>query len=182
MYHDEEPEPCGCEDFSMLEDAIKGEVSFGLDVADLERQLSLYAQKKFASNLETFINREVSKCVESAYGAKYTFENALKDVIAKKLDEKYPGIVDDKVDELAEKIKATEFEWNRREQPKAMMKKAQEKVDEYIDSELSKSVERSVEYVEEFSRNYFANNLFRAMGMIDKMIPQANADNISKQD
>lgn len=176
----DEPESCECEDFSILSDAIKGKVSLGIELSDLEHHLSLHVQKKFSDTLKSFIEREVKKCVEESYGSKYTFKDALMDEISKRLDEKYPCIVDDKIDELAEKIKNTEFQYGRREAPTSINKKAQEKVDEYIEGELVKSVAKSTEYLEQFSRNYFAENLFRAMGMMDKMFPQANTDMISK--
>lgn len=179
-YREDEPESCECGDTKIIEDSIKVESTIGLEVSNIENVLSQMLHKQFNDTLERFIKTETDKCVASAYGSKHTFKDALQDVISKKLDDKFPDIVDDKIDELAETIKGFEFEWSRREQKNSIRDKAIEKVDSYIDNELSQSVAKSVEYVEQFSRNYFANNLFRAMGMMDKMIPFADADSISK--
>ena len=180
MDYDDEYESCEREENKIIPDVIKVESAISLEVSDIEGVLSSILHKQFNDTLELFIRVEVEKCISNAYGSKHTFKDALQDVISKKLDEKYPSIVDDKVDELAEKIKDFSFEWGRREEPKNMRDKAVAQVNEYIDNELSKSVAKSVEYVEQFSRNYFANNLFRAMGMMDKMIPFADADSISE--
>ncbi len=165
------------EEHRILEECIKVEAKVGLEISDMEDVLAAIMRKQFNETLNRYIKNEVQKCIEGAYGSKHTFKDALQDVISQKLDEKYPGIVDDKVDELAEKIKNFKFEWTRREEPKKIRDKAMDTVNSYIENELSKSVAKSTEYVEQFSRNYFANNLFRAMGMMGKMIPFADAAN-----
>ena len=159
-----------------MEGPLEAVVNFKVDINALKRSSEEYAEHVFKERLDSLIESKVQKAINDAYGAQYSLKDALTDVIREKLDQKYPGVVDDKVDELAEKIKAFEFEWNRREAKQNIRDKATSVVDNYIEKELAAEVKKQADWLEQYSRNYFAHNLFRAMGMMDKMIPLAEPD------
>ncbi len=163
-----------------LEKAIAFNVKAAIDVASIQVLIRRHISENYRQLIQQYIQQESIKCIKDAFQSKASFERALHAVMREKLDEAYPGLVDDKIDELAKRIKGFEFNWNDRRQKENMQKVAMEKVDLYIETELASSVKRSTDYVEQFSRNYFANNLFRAMGMMDKMLPQANSDDVVK--
>jgi hypothetical protein len=165
-----------------MEGPLEAVVNFKIDINALKRSSEEYAKHIFKELLDSLIERKVQKAIDDAYGAQYSLKDALTDVIREKLDAKYPGVVDDKVDQLAERIKNFQFEWNRQEEKKDIQKKALGIVDDYIEKELAAAVKKQADWLEQYSRNYFAHNLFRAMGMMDKMIPLAGAEGAPKID
>ena len=175
----EEPE-YGEELARLMSGGVAIKAGLSVDVMAIEEAIEQRIHELFVRRLDAYINKAVDNALGNAYGAQHTFKDALQDAMSKKLDEKYPGIVDEKVDELAETIKGFKFEWNRREEKQGLQKKALEKVDAYIENELAAEVKKQADWLEQYSRNYFAHNLFRAMGMMDKMIPLADAEGAPK--
>jgi hypothetical protein len=125
------------------------------------------------NNLKKHIERQVELCLRNSYESKIKFDNVIKEIITEKINEKYPDVVENKVNEFEEYIKNIKFsDRNFGYSSDTIQSRAAKRVDAYIENELKDSVAKSKEYIEQFSKNYFANNLFKAMGMMDKMLPQ----------
>lgn len=160
---------------------IKSEVLINKDA--IAAAVNNLVQSKIKTSLKTYIDREVNKCFMNHYESKIKFEDIMHRIIKEKFEEKYPDTVENKVNEFEAEILKLKVSDRRSdysmevmakdalERIKLMENKANAKVAEYIENELSKSVAKSNEYIEQFSKNYFAQNLFKAMGMMDKMIP-----------
>jgi len=170
-----------------LEDAIKISTVIDVDVTSIEIRLRKYVEKVILSKLQSMIQTEVVKCITDSYQSKARFKDAIETVMREKFTETYPDAVENKINEMEKKLKEFSFEWGRdswggtKGTPAMTIKEAAKKrVEGYIENELAESVKISKEYIEQFAKNYFANNLFRAMGMMDKMLPQTENMEIEK--
>lgn len=104
------------------------------------------------------------------------FEDILQKVISEEFLKRYPDVVENKTKEIetyVKNLKPENFRGNYNWSGETIARAAQNKVMEYIEKELKEEVKVTKEYLETFSKNYFANNLFKAMGLMDSMIPQA---------
>lgn len=159
-----------------LEEAVKIEAHATIDVESMRVLIRQYIQDNYQGVIQNMIQKEVIACLKSAYNSKARFNDVLKKVIEDRFDKKYPKLVDGKIDEFAKKIQTFEFDWQNSREKDSIKKKAVDMVNGYIDRELAAEVKKSTDYLEQYSRNYFANNLFRAMGMMDKLLPKADFD------
>lgn len=159
-----------------MDDAVKLESTVIVDVKNLQSLISGYVNQHLHAVMQGMIQREVIKCIQSSYGSKARFADAIENVLRKKLEEKYPDVVENKLNELVSEIKNHKFKFDRYSGEKTLKTKALAIVNDYIEKELAGEVKKSTEYIEQFSKNYFANNLFRAMGMMDKLIPIADPE------
>lgn len=150
---------------------VAAKVDFAIDVRALEIASKKLADSYFKEHLDLKINQCVDQAIKNAYGSQFTLNDALTAVIREKLDTKYPDIVDEKVDELAAKIKDFAFDWNSRENARTMRDQAEKRIKEYIDNELMQSVTKTKESLEEYGQQYFAKNLFRAMNLMSASVP-----------
>lgn len=146
-------------------------------------QIDLAIQKHIEEILEPRIKRMVRKKISDSFktllsDSTWSNDNMrsyIERAIVNRLEQKYPTIVEDKINEFEESLKSATFKDSRNDFLGSMHSKAKKKVDSYIENELVDSVKRSKDYIEQFSKNYFANNLFKAMGMMDKMLPQTES-------
>lgn len=155
---------------------VKITADVAINIEDLNYKAANYVRDNIIGLLNKKIEFEVNKVLDDHYSSKESFGAIVERIIKAKLDERYPDVVENKVNELAEKIKKFEFKTDRNEGLLTLQRKAESVVNKYIETELALEVKKSKEYLEQFSKNYFANNLFRAMGMMDKLIPVANPD------
>lgn len=170
-----EPEP----QIEIPEDAAKASISLSLNAGQIESAVNSHVQSILEAKMGQLVNAAVEKHTQyilskDSWG-KGNFENILRDIISKKIDERYPEIVENKVNELKEMILKLQFSESRNDTLSDIQSKALKKVEGYVNTELAESVKLSREYIEQFAKNYFANNLFRAMGMMDKMLPQTES-------
>lgn len=151
----------------------KAEVQIQFSVEAMERATSELMNQHIENN---FIPKLQRACDNFLQLKGYTsFETLIKDTVKEELLKRYPDVVENKVNEIAEYIKKIKVEDSRdyKWTGQTISDCARNKVKEYIEKELVQEVKVTKEWLETFSRNYFANNLFRAMGMMDKMIPEA---------
>lgn len=172
-YFDEEWEQPEITEIEGMDEAVKLETTAFIDATLIQTMVSKYISDNAHRLIKEFIQEEVKKCINDTFRSKASFKEALENVMEKKFTEKYPDAVENKVNEMAKKIKAYEMNWGRGHSSDSIQNKALTMVNDYIDNELSKEVKKSTDYLEQYSKNYFANNLFRAMGMMDKLIPIA---------
>jgi len=138
----------------------------------IQKHLNDLVEPRIKKMIGEKINDHMKKIISDKYWGEENLKNILYDVIEKRVLKKYPDVVENKVNELYEGLMKTKFTSSRGSVERTMQERAMKKVNQYIDDELVKSVSKSREYIEQFAKNYFANNLFRAMGMMDKMLPQ----------
>ena len=162
-----EPEPS-----LELSESQKINVDLSINAGVIEQSINKFIDEIMKNKLEQYINNQVSLTLKNAYNSKIKFEEIVTSIIKSKIEDIYPDAVENKVNEFEEHIKNIKFTDRRSDfSSESITKNAKRKVDEYIENELVNSVKKSKEYIEQFSKNYFANNLFKAMGMMDKMMP-----------
>ena len=176
MSYDDEDEEVGFNETPGTDGLVKITANVEINIEDLNYKAANYVRDNIIGLLNKKIESEVNKVLADHYSSKESFGAIVERIIKAKLDERYPDVVESKVNELAEKIKKFEFRTDRNEGLMTLQRKAESIVNKYIETELALEVKKSKEYLEQFSKNYFANNLFRAMGMMDKLIPVANPD------
>jgi len=159
-----------------MDKAFKLDGEICVDVGAVHHSIKNFISNNANNLLKDFIQKEVIKCLQSSYESKAQWKEMLKEVMSEKMDKKYPDVVENKVNEMVEEIKKHQFKSGsyRHKVFETINQKAMKKVDDYIEGELAESVKQSKDYIEQFAKNYFADNLFRAMGMMDKMIPQVD--------
>lgn len=153
----------------------KAEVSISFSAKELERAASHLIQDHINNNFTPMLKREIDKFLKlNKYDA---FSDLIKETVKEEFLKRYPDVVENKVNEVRDfvmKMKPEDSkDWRWDNTGKTIGDAAKAKVIEYINNELNKEIKVTKEWLETFSRNYFANNLFRAMGMMDKMIPEA---------
>lgn len=159
--------------YTLKEASAEVKISFSAEAMERATSeiLNRYIEVNFTSKLEI----ELGRHLELKYHS--TFTDLIEKIIREKFEERYPDLVINKVDEIAEYLKKLPPEkvrdWKYSSTGDNIATLAKRKVDDYIENELKGEIKKTTEYLEQFSRNYFANNLFRAMGMMDKMIPEA---------
>lgn len=141
---------------------------------DVKTILEIAAQdlhRNVASRIHSFIIRrtkeEFEKCFRDNW-SQDSFKEILKKVIREKLEEAYPDIVENKVNELAEMIKKIDYKDRNDKLALDIHQRSTKIVNDYIEKELSITVKKTKEEIDEFAKNYFTRNLFRAMGMMDQ--------------
>ena len=156
----------------------KAEVKILFSAEALESAASAILQDHIERNFLPMLNREIAKYLELKGHS--NFSEIIKATVRDEFIKRYPDVVENKVNEIADFVKKMRPEdskdWRWDNTQKTIGDAAKAKVIEYINNELAKEVKVTKEWLEQFSRNYFANNLFRAMGMMDKMIPEARGE------
>lgn len=151
-------------------------IQFSSDL--LERAATEIVQQHIDNNFTPMLERAVSSYLELKGFS--NFGELIKEVVRNEFVKRYPDVVENKVNEIHAyllKLKPEDSkDWRWDNTSRTLGEAAKAKVLEYINNELSKEVKVTKEWLETFSRNYFANNLFRAMGMMDKMMPEAIGD------
>lgn len=152
----------------------RAEVKIQFSAQALEMAATDLINKHIEANFIPMLNRKIEEALRLQYHCQLT--DLIEKVIREKFDERYPEIVIGKVDEIAEYLKKLQPEkardWRYTSTGDNIASLARKKVDDYIENELKGEIKKTTEYLEQFSRNYFANNLFRAMGMMDKIMPE----------
>lgn len=104
-------------------------------------------------------------------------KKAIREAVVTKVNEKYPDIVENKVNEFVEAIKAMKFEARRSSRNsrddlsyEGIEARADAQIKKYIETELMDAVKMTKDEVETFAKNYFTNNLFKAMDFMNKQI------------
>ena len=152
----------------------KAEVKIQFSMEAMERAATAILQQHIELNFVPKLERATQNFLELKGYA--NFDSLIKEVIKEEFIKRYPDVVENKVNEVADFVKklrpedAKDWRWDAT--GKNIGELAKKKVQEYIENELKKEIKVTTDYLEQFSRNYFANNLFKAMGMMDKMIPQ----------
>jgi len=174
MSYDYEPEYIEPEKAFTLKDG-KAEVKIQFNAEALERAASQLIQEHVELNLTPALKRKTAEFLELSGHSK--MDGLIKEVVREEFIKRYPDVVENKVNEIKDyllKMKPEDAkDWRWDNTAGSLSQAARRKVEEYIQNELAKEVKVTKEWLETFSRNYFANNLFRAMGMMDKMIPEA---------
>lgn len=149
----------------------------------IENVISSKIENKIKAIVENTMHKELKSLLSKDKWSKGNIESLMAKAVEKRLVEVYPEVVENKINEFEKAIKELKFSdrhgnYNYESLCKTAMQrceelsnKANEAVMNYINNELAESVSKSKEYIEQFSKNYFAQNLFRAMGMMDKMLP-----------
>lgn len=150
----------------------KAEVKILFSAESMEKAATDLVQQHIENNFMPIVRRKLDEYLKlQGYG---NFGELMTKTIAEEFLKRYPDVVENKANEISEYIKNQkpenfkDYRWGG----ESISQAARNKVTDYIEKELKKEVEVTKEYLEQFSRNYFANNLFRAMGMLDSMIPQ----------
>jgi hypothetical protein len=153
----------------------RAEVKIQFSAEAMERAASDIVQKHIEANFIPRLESAVGSYLDLTGYSK--FEELIKEVVRAEFVKRYPDVVENKVNEIHNyllKMKPEDTrDWRWMPTSKTISEAARHKVNEYIENELKNEVKVTKEWLETFSRNYFANNLFRAMGMMDKMIPEA---------
>lgn len=174
MYDDEpphyEPEIIG-QELSNKEAEGLLTVTMGFKPEEFSSVIAGNIRHSLAESIQSIVNREVDKILRGSWGENKMSEamkGMVSDVIAEKMEEQYPDIVENKVNEFAEEFKKRKIEDGRygRDISSDLQKYAKNKVEKYINGELMESVKKSKEEIDEFAKNYFAKNLFKAMGFL----------------
>lgn len=141
---------------------------------DVKTILEIAAQdlhRNVAHRIHSYIinktKEEFEKCFRDNWSQE-SFKEVLKKVIREKLEETYPDIVENKVNELAEMIKNIDYKDRNDKIALDIHQRSIKIVNDYIEKELSITVKKTKEEIDEFAKNYFTRNLFRAMGMMDQ--------------
>lgn len=174
MNYDYEEDYISPESAYTLKDG-KAEVKIQFSAEAMERAASDIIQKHIESNFVPRLEIAVKNYLDlKGYSE---FGDLIKEVIRAEFVKRYPDVVENKVNEIHDYLIRMKPEdardWRWENTSKTISEAARAKVKEYIENELKNEVKVTKEWLETFSRNYFANNLFRAMGMMDKMIPEA---------
>ena len=85
------------------------------------------------------------------------------------IKEKYPDVVENKVNEFAKKIKEMPFD-NREFAGKTFQEAAARKVSVALDTELAEVIKKTKDGIDNYAKNYFARNLFKAMNLMDGVL------------
>lgn len=152
----------------------KAEVKIQFSADALEKATTEIVQQHINNNFTPMMEKKIQEYLKLQYHG--TLTDLIEKIIREQFELRYPEIVINKVDEIAEYLKKLPPEkardWRYSGTADNMASLAQKKVNDYIENELKGEIKKTTEYLEQFSRNYFANNLFRAMGLMDKMIPE----------
>jgi len=160
-----------------LKDGV-AEVKIQFNAETMELAASELIQRHIEANFIPKLERAISDYLK--LNGHSDFGEMIKNVIRDEFEKRYPDVVENKVNEVHQFLlnlkpeDARDWRWSN--DGKNIADKARLKVQEYIEKELSKEIKVTKEYLEQFSRNYFANNLFKAMGLMDSMIPQVKGD------
>jgi acyl-CoA synthetase (NDP forming) len=162
--------------FTLKDGKATVSIQFSADL--LEKAASEIVQNHIEINFMPKLERAVQSFLElKGYSQ---FDSLIKEVVKEQFEKRYPDVVENKVNQIHDyllKLRPEDSkDWRWDSTQKTLGEAAKAKVLEYINNELSKEVKVTKEWLETFSRNYFANNLFRAMGMMDKMIPEVIKD------
>lgn len=168
-----EPEP----ELVLPGESTELKIKLSINAGQIELAIQKQVEDLLEVRIKKMIREKISNGMKDLLCSDYWSKDNMKDLLYKainsRLEEKYPTVVEDKVNEFYEALMSIKFTENRHDNDLSSLRmKAKNKVDSYIENELIGSVKKSKEYIEQFAKNYFANNLFRAMGMMDKMLPQ----------
>lgn len=170
-----EPEP----QVNLPEDQ-KVTVGLSINLGVIEQAIAAEINKLIVPKLSWMINKKINdefkNLLSKEYWSSNKIEKYLQIAVEKRLNEMYPEVVENKVNEFAEALKKLKIEnYKNKDDGKTIYQMAKDRVETYINTELADSVSKSKEYIEQFAKNYFAQNLFRAMGMMDKLLPQTES-------
>ena len=84
-----------------LEKAIKAEAFATIDAEAIRVLIEQYIRNNFHGVLKQFIQQEVIKCLKKTYNSPASFEKVLHDIMLEKFDQKYPDVVENKIDQLS---------------------------------------------------------------------------------
>lgn len=156
----------------------KAEVSIQFSADLLEKAATQIIQNHIDLNYQPMLERKTQEFLSLKGYSK--FDDLIKQVVREEFVKRYPDVVENKVNEIRDyllKLKPEDSkDWRWDNTSRTLAEAAKAKVLEYIQNELSKEIKVTKDWLETFSRNYFANNLFRAMGMMDKMLPEAKGE------
>lgn len=168
-----EPEP----ELDLPDESAELKIKLSINAGQIEMAIQKQVNDILEDRIKKMIREKISDAMNDLLKKDYWSKSNIKEILYRavnsRLDAAYPEVTENKVNEFVEAIKGLKYSELRNDKNfESIAKRADRKVQEYIDGELSESVKQSKEYIEQFAKNYFANNLFRAMGMMDKMLPQ----------
>lgn len=135
--------------------------------------MELAANELVKKHIERNIVPELERKIKSFFVEKYntnSLTGIMEKIIREKFNETYPDVVENKVNELAEMIKNMKFDDRRNGfNSESLTKNASDRVNNYITNELAGMVKIEKDKLTKFSEQYFAQNLFKAMGMMSKL-------------
>lgn len=168
--YEQEPEVELPEDSAELK--IKLSINAGQIELGIQRHINEILEQRMKKLVRDKINEHMKSILSLDSWGKDNFKSLLGEIISKKIDERYPDVAENKVNEFYEAMLSLKYTEERHGELNDIRNRAKKKVQGYVETELAESVKLSKDYIEQFAKNYFANNLFRAMGMMDKMLPQ----------
>lgn len=154
------------------QEQIKAGLKFTVSVDDemISSIILGEAEKRVAESLQSrirdMVNRAFEDCLRNHWSSS-SFKEILEKIVREKLNEVYPDVVQNKVNELEKQIKEMTFKDRNESVARDIHQRAVNMVNAYIEKELSISVKKTKEEIDEFAKNYFAKNLFRAMGLMN---------------
>lgn len=140
---------------------------------DLNRDIA----GRIQSSIIKMVEQKFNECINDNW-SQDAFKEVLKKVIREKLEEKYPDIVENKANELAEIIKKIDYKDRNDNIALTIHQRSTKIVNDYIEKELSSTVKKTKEEIDDFAKNYFTRNLFRAMGMMDQFTQQSTMEKL----
>lgn len=182
-------------------DCNKGEINVNLEKLESENMLSLKidlktetisqvildAVKNKISNLilksvHNTIEQEFKNVVSGGYFSREekatlseTVKEIIRNTISKKVDERFPEIVENKTNEFKDYIvnlKIQDIDRDRKISSSTIAEMAKQRVKEYIEKEMMESVKMTKQEIDDFAKQYFTQNLFKAMGVFGKALDQ----------
>ena len=157
-------------------DNFKVEAKMLLNTEELDAAIAKYVREQTTrqiSMLEETLKKRVQAEVKEAFDysyKEYSLEKVMKQVVEEKFNEKYPDIVENKVNDFASKIGNMKFDDMREFSGRNFQESAMKKVNAVIDSQLAEVIKKTKEGIDDYAKNYFARNLFKAMNLMDGLI------------
>lgn len=147
-----------------------------LNTEELDAAIAKYVRDQTTrqiSALEETLKKRVQAEVKEAFDytyKDYSLEKVMRMVIEDKFKEKYPDVVENKINEFATKISNMKFDELRDFSSRNFQEAAMKKVNAVIDSQLAEVIKKTKEGIDDYAKNYFARNLFKAMNLMDGLI------------
>ena len=149
-------------------DTIKVTASIAIATDRLDAMIEKYIKDNLKLKMDTMIKSQVDSAFRTEY-EKYSLHSVMREVITEKFRNTYPDIVENKVNEFHKKIMSLEFntrDFDGRNFQEAAMKK----VMTTIDSELKEVITKVKAGIDDYAKNYFTRNLFKAMNLMDSVL------------
>ncbi len=161
----------------LIKNSCRVTVDASYDVDLLVARIVEKTQPEVRTVLRKMLQQEAEDMLSKGLyvGSKEEFtplmRDLMKEVIEEKFEEKYPDVVENKVNDVAEKIEKMDVFGDRRNLTQ-LTRRIEMEVEERIDAAIQPIIDAQAAKVENYARQYFANNFFKAMDFLNKDIPE----------